>query len=650
MSVSPASVSVSATQGQAAPTANVLVSFNGLTTGQVYLTGQYTKDGIENVAEANGNGSITLTIQFTSPSNLSAGVHNDTLVLIGCYDQACTEQVSNSPQTVSVEYAVAAGLQLGSLDPASAAAGGAPFTLTASGTGFTPNSALLWNGQQQNTHFISSTEVSAQISAADIASAGTAAVTIQDPADGSSNALTFTIGPPQLTLSSISPTSVSAGSAAFTLTAFGADFTSSSEILWNGIALPTTLVSANELQAAVTAADVASPTSVSVTVQDTTSSVGTTPAQTLTVTPASVDAVSYQINPAHSGSIHFASISLPTGALWSVDVGGAPSYAIIAGGNVYLTVSLGVHSSEVIALSQATGAIVWGPLLQGSISNAAYDNGKLFVLSSPSLDAPIVAAYDAQSGTQLWSTVLAGQNSFTTGLTASNGFVYASGAGNGSSLYAVDESNGAIAWRQDVGNGESQLPAVTPDGVYMSYPCGTYDLNPVTGNPIWQQTVACDFGAGVTAVVANQLVFSPNGNIGFGYSGGIYSAATGASQGSYSADSPPAFGPEAGYFMQGGTLKALALATNAAQWSFAGDGQLKGAAIAVGPYVFIGSGSGNLYGLDASSGQQVWEVTLPSGVETPTYTGQLTGLSAGDGLLVVPAGTKVSAYLLSSNP
>ena len=87
-------------------------------------------------------------------------------------------------------------------------------------------------------------------------------------------------------------------------------------------------------------------------------------------------------------------------------------------------------------------------------------------------------------------------------------------------------------------------------------------------------------------------------------------------------------------------------------WSFAGDGQLSSAPIAVNNYVFIGSAGGNLYALDAATGAQVWTQTLGGAVSagSNSYNSVYTGLSAGDGLLIVPNGTKVTAYTLSSSP
>ncbi|MFP9116070.1 T9SS sorting signal type C domain-containing protein [Flavobacterium sp. RHBU_3] len=67
-------------------------------------------------------------------------------------------------------------------------------------------------------------------------------------------------------LSSISPTSKVAGSAAFTLTVTGSNFTSASVINWNGLALTTAYGSATQLTATVPAANVASAGTATITV------------------------------------------------------------------------------------------------------------------------------------------------------------------------------------------------------------------------------------------------------------------------------------------------------------------------------------------------------------------------------------------------
>jgi trimeric autotransporter adhesin len=86
---------------------------------------------------------------------------------------------------------------LTSLNPNSATAGGQGFTLTVNGTNFVSGATVRWNGQNRTTNFVSATQLTAQITAADIANAGTASVTVFNPAPGGgvSNAVNFTITP-----------------------------------------------------------------------------------------------------------------------------------------------------------------------------------------------------------------------------------------------------------------------------------------------------------------------------------------------------------------------------------------------------------------------------------------------------------------------
>lgn len=76
------------------------------------------------------------------------------------------------------------------------------------------------------------------------------------------------------TLGSISPSTIAAGSAGFTLTANGTNFTSGTQILWNGVAQPTTVVSNTQLTAAIPAMQIANAGTVAIRVMkpDTTTS------------------------------------------------------------------------------------------------------------------------------------------------------------------------------------------------------------------------------------------------------------------------------------------------------------------------------------------------------------------------------------------
>jgi hypothetical protein len=83
------------------------------------------------------------------------------------------------------------------LTPSSTAAGGPGFTLTADGTNFVSGATLFWNGLQRSTSFVSATRVTATVFASDIATAGSALVTVRNPDGQTSNTQTFTVGPAQ---------------------------------------------------------------------------------------------------------------------------------------------------------------------------------------------------------------------------------------------------------------------------------------------------------------------------------------------------------------------------------------------------------------------------------------------------------------------
>jgi outer membrane protein assembly factor BamB len=114
----------------------------------------------------------------------------------------------------------------------------------------------------------------------------------------------------------------------------------------------------------------------------------------------------------------------------------------------------------------------------------------------------------------------------------------------------------------------------------------------------------------------------------------------------------PAVGTQNGYFIVSPALQAVNLTTQATAWTFAGDGFLSMVPIVVNDYVFIGSSQGNLYALDPASGATVWNVNFGTGLLAGAYDAGtfVMGLSAGDGLLLVPAGNTLTAFRLSNSP
>ena len=121
---------------------------------------------------------------------------------------------------------------LTSLSPNSATAGTNGLTLTVNGSNFVPTSQVFWNGSGRSTSFVSATQLTATIPANDLTTAGTATVTAANPSPGggTSNSLTFSINNPSPSITSLNPTSATAGGAAFTLTVNGSGFINGSTV------------------------------------------------------------------------------------------------------------------------------------------------------------------------------------------------------------------------------------------------------------------------------------------------------------------------------------------------------------------------------------------------------------------------------------
>ena len=84
------------------------------------------------------------------------------------------------------------------LVPSTAEPGSHGLTITVNGTGFVSNSVVNWNGTPLSTLFVNFGQLLATVPDADVASAGTASVTVTNPAPGggTSNPASFTVTTP----------------------------------------------------------------------------------------------------------------------------------------------------------------------------------------------------------------------------------------------------------------------------------------------------------------------------------------------------------------------------------------------------------------------------------------------------------------------
>ncbi len=92
------------------------------------------------------------------------------LFIIGCGGYGNNNSMSSGGTAAS---------HIDALVPNTATAGSAAFMLTVNGIGFTSSSVVYWNGATRSTMFATAQQVSAQVSASDIATAGTAQVYVR---------------------------------------------------------------------------------------------------------------------------------------------------------------------------------------------------------------------------------------------------------------------------------------------------------------------------------------------------------------------------------------------------------------------------------------------------------------------------------------
>src|ERR1700731_745063 len=114
--------------------------------------------------------------------------------------------------------------------------GASGFTLVVNGTNFVAASVVNWNGTPRATTFVSATQLTAAISAADTAFPGAAIVTVSNPT-APSNPVTFTMTTPTANLPApgsptLQQTQAAAGSPAFTLRVDGASILPCTVVQW----------------------------------------------------------------------------------------------------------------------------------------------------------------------------------------------------------------------------------------------------------------------------------------------------------------------------------------------------------------------------------------------------------------------------------
>jgi len=379
---------------------------------------------------------------------------------------------------------------------------------------------------------------------------------------------------------------------------------------------------------------------------------------TLAAAPAAFgDAVTHQADAVHSGHATVRGLNPPLHRAWSRAFPDVVSYPVIGGGRVFVTAFTtaadgNTRESEVVAMSLRNGRVLWRrPLGRGVGGQLGLEGDRLFVTRG-GYEQPGVEAMSATDGHTLWRyepEAFSSEPPVPLG-----GVVYVPLQDH---LSAFRSADGTLLWSTGggVGNNSSVgTPAVAGDGVWLTFACeNVYRLRRSDGSVVWSHLSPCHGGGGETAALDRGRLFSREGDRNeLGY---VYDAESGGVLRGLTSTAPPAFAGGLGFFPDGlsvrnglalpHTLIARSVKSGRAVWRFRGDGYLDGTPLVVNDTVYVGSGSGALFGVAARTGRVRWRDRLGTPIPaSPGNWDMQTGLAAAEGTLVVPALRRVVAY------
>jgi hypothetical protein len=206
------------------------------------------------------NGGVTtqLVTTYGGPTSLTATVPAANVAAVGTAQITVATPAASTNTSAPVSFPITLAT-IASVSASTTNANNAPYcsptgyTLTVTGTGFAPGLVVNWNGSPRPTTFVSSTQLTAAISAADTAflatGAGVVAITVSGSGPGTnSNHLPFSLTQlpagsplPLPSINSINPTSAALEAATgppVALTVSGNNISSCSVVQWNGSPLP----------------------------------------------------------------------------------------------------------------------------------------------------------------------------------------------------------------------------------------------------------------------------------------------------------------------------------------------------------------------------------------------------------------------------
>lgn len=437
-------VSPSIVAAGAAGTTITVTGTNFLSTSVVQVAG---------ISEATTYVSAT-QLQATVPSTLFASA---ALLPVAVLNGSTTSSVA-TPLNLEIDNPVPV---LTSFSPATFAAGSPASPVVVAGSAFVPTSSVQINGSARPTTYVSGTQLSVALAAADLATAGTLSMKVVNPAPGGGNSSTSSIAlnnplPAGLTLS---PATGIVGAIATTVTVTGTGFLAASVVNVNGVARATTIIDATHLTFSLTATDQAAVATLAITVTNPAPGGGTSTAASLVVSLPTLTPVITSVNPTHltisssPGSIQLLGTGFTTKSV--VQWNGTPlttTYTLSGSNVIYL---YGAVPASLLTAATTASVTVVSPTATPSTSNAV----SVSVTNPP---APAITSVSPNSASLATATPI---TIYGTGFTSSSVISY-----NGAALTSTYTSSTSLTATipasalTNLGNGSLTVTTPAPGG------------------------------------------------------------------------------------------------------------------------------------------------------------------------------------------
>ena len=484
------------------------LSPSSITSGQPAFTLTVNGSKFTPATSVTWNGQARSTV-FVSTSVLTAQIQasdiaNPAFVLVNVFTPQPGGGTPINPLQFTVEPVTNPVPQITSMSPQGVIAGSGQFAIDILGTNFVALSTVTLNGNNIPTVFVNNATLQATVPAADVANSGTLQISVVNPPQntnqnippggGSSNLVALTVSNPVPSISSLTPTSGAAGSAATTVTVAGSSFVSNSVVLLNGSPRTTVVTNSGALTVSLTAADFTSAGAYKVQVSNPAPGGGISTPLVFAVTPSTVTGlpvlvdVGYDGSPANNGICggltncsNGAQGLLPSRAPLTSSgpsISGTGEFLAFASSSNNLVLGQKSTGSQIFlrdtCLTEAstttasTSCVPATTLLTGSPAGGAANGGS----SQPSLSGSGTNVAFTSLATNLMTTppVAAGTSQIywtpsCTSAVATTGTSCTAGAGTSTGAVLVSASADGLS----AGNGNSYDPAVSSDGQFVAF-------------------------------------------------------------------------------------------------------------------------------------------------------------------------------------